>query len=154
MSSHFCCHSVTKSCPTLCDPLCCSTSESSVLCYFPDFAQIHVHSVMSMRWLDSIKHLILCHSLLLLPSTFPSIRTLFNELALCIRWTNYWTFSISLSNENSRLTSFRIDWFDLLADKKTLGNPLQSYNSKASILWCSAFFVIQLSHHSWLLEKS
>ena len=96
-------------------------------------------------------HLILCHPLLLLPSIFPSLS---NELDLCIRWTNYWSFSISLSNENWRLTSFRIDWFDLLADKRTLGSPLQSYNSKASIVWCSAFFVIQLSHHTWLLEKS
>ena len=125
-----------------CDRRYWSTPGSSVLRYFPDFVQIHVHSVMSMRWLDSIKHLILFFFCL---QSFQASEP-FQWIGSCIRWTNYWTFSISLSNENSRLTSFRIDWFDLLADKKTLGSPLQSYSSKASILWCSAFFVIQLSH--------
>ena len=93
-------------------------------------------------------HLILCHPLLLLPSIFPSIRVFSNELALCIRWPKYWSFSftISPSNEYSGLISFRIDWFDLLAGWGTLKSLLQHYSSKASILLCSAFFMVQLLH--------
>ena len=93
-------------------------------------------------------HLILCCPLLLLPSIFPSIRVLSNESALHIRWPKYWSFSfsISLSNQYSGLTSFRIDWFDLLAVQRTLKSLLQHHHLKASILWHSVFFMVQLSH--------
>ena len=93
-------------------------------------------------------HLILCRPLLLLPSIFPSIRVFSNELVLHIRWPKYWSFrfSISPSNEHSGLISFRIDRFDLLAAQGTLKSLLQYHSSKASILWHSAFFMIQLSH--------
>ena len=93
-------------------------------------------------------HLILYRPLLLLPSIFPSIRVFSNELVLPFRWPKYWSFSliISPSNEYSRLISFRMDWLDLLAVQGTLKNPLQHHNLKASILWCSAFFKVQLSH--------
>ena len=90
-------------------------------------------------------HLFLCRPLLLLPSIFPTIRVFSNESALCIRWHKYWSFSfnISLTNEYSRLTSFKMDWFDLLAVQWTLNSPLQYRSSKASILWYSAFFIVQ-----------
>ena len=93
-------------------------------------------------------HLILCHPLLLPPSIFPSIRVFSSESALCIRWPKYrsFSFSISPSNEYSGLISFRIDWLDLLAAQGTLKSLLQHHSSKASILWCSAFFIVQLSH--------
>ena len=93
------------------------------------------------------KHIILYHPLLLLPSTFPSIRVFSNELVLHIRWPKYWvTFSISPSNEYSVLIFFRMDWLDLLAVQGTLKRLLQHHSSKASILWHSAFFTVQLSH--------
>ena len=93
-------------------------------------------------------HLILCHPLLLPPSIFPRIRVLSNELVLCIRWPKNWSFSFSISpsNEYSWLISFRMDWLDLLAVQGTLKSLLQYYSSKASILQCSSFFIIQLSH--------
>ena len=93
-------------------------------------------------------HLILCRPLLLLPSIFPSIRVFSNESVLCIRWPKYWSFSFSIcpSNEYSGLISFRIDCLDLLAVQGTLKSLLQHYSSKASILRCSAFFIVQLSH--------
>ena len=91
-------------------------------------------------------HLVPCLSLLLPPSIFPSIRVSSNELALCIRWPKYLSFSISPSNEYSRLTSFKIDWLDLLAVRRTLKSLLQHHSSKASILQHSAFFMVQLSH--------
>ena len=91
-------------------------------------------------------HLIFCCPLLLLPSVFPSIRIFSNKPALHIRWPKYWSFSISPSNEYSGLISFRIDWFDLLAVQETLKSLLQHHCLKASILWCSAFFMVQLSH--------
>ena len=91
-------------------------------------------------------HLILCRPLLLLPSIFPSIKVFSNELALYIRWPKHWSFSISPFNEYSGLISFRIDWLDLLAVQRTLKSLLQHHSSKASILWCSAFFMVQLSH--------
>ena len=90
--------------------------------------------------------LILCHPLLLPPSIFPSIRVFSSESALLIRWPKYWNFSISPSNEYSGLISFRIDWLDLLAVQGTLKSLLQHHISKASILWCSASFMVQLSH--------
>ena len=93
-------------------------------------------------------HLILCRPLLLLSSVFPSIRVFSNELALCIRRPKYWSFSFSISPsiEYSGLTAFRNDWFDLLTVQGTLKSLLQYHNLKASILWCSAFFVVHLSH--------
>ena len=93
-------------------------------------------------------HLILCRPLLLLPSIFPSIRVFSNEPALHIRWPKYWSFNfiISPSNEHPGLISFRMDWLDLLAVQETLKSPLQQHNSKASIHWRSAFFIVHLSH--------
>ena len=93
-------------------------------------------------------HLIRCFPLLLLPPVFPSIRVFSNELALCIRWPKYWSFSFSISpsNEYSGLFSFRIDWFDLPAAQGTLKSLLQHHSSKASIFWPPAFFMVQLSH--------
>ena len=119
-----------------------------------------------MRWLDSItnsrslpklmsiesvmpsNHLILCRPLLLLPSIFPSIRVFSNESALCIRWPKYWSFSFSITpfNEYSVLISFRMNWLDLLAVQRILKSLLQNRSSEASILQCSAFFIVQLSY--------
>ena len=96
---------------------------------------------MAIKLVMPSNHLILCHPLLLLPSIFPCIRVFSKELVLCIRWPKYWSlsFSISPSNEYSGLLSFRMDWFDLLAIQGTLKSLLQH-------LWCSAFFIVQLSH--------
>ena len=102
--------------------------------------------LMSIELVMPSNHRILCHPLLLLPSTFPSIRVFSDELALLIRWPKYWCFSISPSNEYSGLISFRIDWFDLLAVQGTLKSLLQHHSSKAAILQHSAFFIVQLSH--------
>jgi len=104
--------------------------------------------LMSIELVMPSNHLILCHPLLLLPSIFPSIRVFSNKSALRIRWPKYWSFSISISpsNEYSWLVSFRMDWFDLLAVQWTLKSLLQHHSSKASILQCSAFFMVQLSH--------
>ena len=103
---------------------------------------------MSIELVMPSNHLLLCRPLLLLPSIFPSIRVFSNESALHIRWPKYWSFSsnISQSNEHPGLISFRIDWLDLLAVQGTLKSLLQHHGSKASILWCSAFFILQLSH--------
>ena len=103
---------------------------------------------MSIESVMLSNHLIFCHPLLLLPPVFPSIRIFSNELALHIRWPKYWSFSFSISpsSEYSGLISFRIDWLDLLAVKWTLKSPLQHYNSKASDLRHSPFFMAQLSH--------
>ena len=93
-------------------------------------------------------HLILCRPLLFLPSIFPSIRVFSNQSALRIRWSKYWSFSFNItpSSEHPGLISFRMDWLDLLAVQGTLKSLLQHHSSKASILWCSAFFIVQLSH--------
>ena len=93
-------------------------------------------------------HLILCHPLLLLPSIFPSIRVFSNESALCIRWPKYCSFSFNISptNKHPGLVSFRMDWLDLLSVQGTLKSLLQHQSSKASVLQCSAFFIVQLSH--------
>ena len=101
--------------------------------------------------IDSVmpsNHLILCSPLLLPPSIFPSVRVFSNELVLHIRWPKYWSFSfgISPSNEYSVLISFRMDWLDLLAVQRTLKSLFQHQSSKASVLWCSAFIIVQLSH--------
>ena len=106
------------------------------------------HKPMSIELMMPSKHLILSRTLLLLPSIFPSIRVFSNESALCIMWPKYWSFSfnISPSNDYSRLISFRMDWLDLLAVQRTLKSLLQHHSSKAPILQCSAFFIVQLSH--------
>ena len=108
-------------------------------------------SLLKFTSIESVmlsNHLILCHSLLLLSSVFPIIRVLSDELALHIRWPKYWSFSFSISpsSEHSELISSRIDWFDLLTVPRTLKSLLQYHNSKASILQCSAFFMVQFSH--------
>ena len=103
---------------------------------------------MSIESVMPSNHLILCHPLPLLPSIFPSIKIFSNESALRIRWPKYWSFrfSISPSNEYSGLISFRMDWFDLLAVQESLKSLLQCHSPKASILWRSTFFIVQLSH--------
>ena len=108
-------------------------------------------SLLKFMSIESVmlpNHLILCHPLLLLTSVFPSIRVFSNESALCIKWPEYRTFSFSISptNEYLRLISFRMDWFDLLAVQGTLKSLLQYHSSKASVLWCWTFFMVQLSH--------
>ena len=104
--------------------------------------------LMSIESVMPSTHPILCYPLLLLPSTFPSIRVLSNESVLCITWSKYWSFSftISLSNEYSELISFRMDWLDLLAVQGTLKSLLQQHRSKASVLQRSVSFIVQLSH--------
>ena len=101
---------------------------------------------MSVEVMILSNHLILCCPLLLLPSIFPSIRVFSNQSALLTMWPKYWNFSINPSNEHPGLISFRMDWLDLLAIQGTLKSLLQHHSSKASILWCSAFFIVQLSH--------
>ena len=116
-------------------------------------------SLLKLMFIESMmssNHLILCHPLLLLPSIFPSIRVFSTESALHIRWPKYWSFSfsISLSNEYSGLVSFRMDWLDLLAVQGTLKSFLQHHSSKASILRCSAFFIVHLSHPYMTTRKT
>ena len=103
---------------------------------------------MSIKLVMPSSHLILCRPLLLRPSIFSSIRVFYNESALCIRWPKYWSFSfnISPSNEHPGLIYFRMDWLDLLAVQRTLKSLLQHHSSKGSILQCSAFLIVQLSH--------
>ena len=148
MEVPFCC-SVAQLCPTLCNPMDCSRPGYPVLHHLPDFAQIF----MSIESVMPSNHLILCHPFLFLPSIFPSIRVFSNESVLHIRWTKHWSisFSISSCNEYSGLVSFRIEWLDLLAVHGTLKSILQQHSSKASILQCSAFFMIQLTstHDYW-----
>ena len=102
--------------------------------------------LMSIQSVMSSNYFILCHPLLLLHSIFPSIRVFSNESILCIRWPKYWSFSFSPSNEYSGLISFRMGWLDLLAVQGTLKSLLHHHSSKASVLRCSAFFIVQLSH--------
>ena len=104
--------------------------------------------LMSVESVMPSEHPILCHLLLLPPSIFPIIRVFSNESVLHIRWPKYWTFSCSISpsNEHPGLISFRMDWLDLLAVQGTVKSLLQHHSSKASVLWCSAFFTVQLSH--------
>ena len=103
---------------------------------------------MSIASVILSNHLIICHPLLLLPSIFPSIRVFSTESALCSRWPKYWSFSFSISpsNEYSGLISFRINWLDLLAVQGTLKSLLHQHSPKASILQCSALFIVQVSH--------
>ena len=139
--------SVAQLCRSLCDPMNYSTPAS-----FPTTNSWNLFKLMSIESEMLSNHLIFCCPLLLLPSIFPSIRVFSNESGLHIRWLRYWSFSfsISASNEYSGLISFRIHWLDLLAVQGTL---LQHHGSKALILWCSAFFIVQLSHPTRLLEK-
>ena len=117
-------------------------------------ASLSITNSQSTLRLTSIKsvmpsrHLILCHPLLLLPSIFPSFRVFSNESVLRIRWPKHWSFSFSISpsNKYSGLISFRMDWLDLLAVQEILKSLLQYYSSKVSILWCSSFFMVELSH--------
>ena len=140
----YCCHRLAaKSNPTLCNPMDCITPGCPDPHHLPELAQVHVH------WVDDAiqpSHPLSPISLLALK--LPWIRVFSNESTLRIRWPNYWNFnfSISPSKEYSGLISFRIDWFDLLAVQETLKSLLQHHSSKASILWCSAFFMTQLSH--------
>ena len=135
--------SVTQSCPTLCGSMDCSKPGFPVHHQLPELLKL-----MSIKSVMPYIHLILCSPLLLPPSIFPSIRVFSNELALHIRWPKYWSFSFSLSpsNEYSRLISFRMDWVDLLAVQGTHKSLLQHHSSKASIFLCSALFMVQLSH--------
>ena len=112
--------------------------------------------LMSIKLVMPSSHLILYHPLHLLPPTLPNIRVFPNESALCIRWPKYWsfTFSISPSNEHPGLISFRMDWLGLLEVQGTLKSLLQHHSSKASILWCSAFFTVQLSHPNMTTGKT
>ena len=121
-------------------------------CSTPGFPELaNSWSLLKLMSIESVmpsNPLTLCHPLLLLPSIFPSIRVFSNESVLWIRWPKYWSFSfsISLSNEYSGLISFRMDWLDVLAVQGNLKSLLQHHSSKASILWCSASFIVQLSH--------
>ena len=135
--------SVTQSCPTVCDPMDHSTPGFHVHHQHQGLTQTHVHRARMLS-----NHLILCCPLFLLPSVFPSTRVFSNESVLHIRGPKYWSFSFSIrpSKEYSGLILFRIDWFDLLAVQETLKSLLQHHSSKASILQCSAFYIVQLSH--------
>ena len=149
MNQLHCC-SVAQSCPTLATPW--TSAHQASLSFTITQSLVKLISVESE--MPSYR-LIFCRSLLVLPSIFPSIGVFSNESALCIRWSKYWclSFSISPSNEYSGLISFRIDWFDLLAVQGTLKSLLQHHSSKASILQCSTFLMVQISHPYWLLEK-
>ena len=140
------CYSVAKLCPTLCNPMDCSMPGLPVYHQLLEFTQTHVHWVS-----EPFNHLILCRPLLFPSSIIPSIKVFSSESVLRNRWPKYWSFSfrigsISPSNEYSGLISFRMDWLNLLAVQGTLKSLLQHHSSKASILWRSAFFIVQLSH--------
>ena len=143
------CCSVAQSYLTLCDPMDCST---------PGFLYFTIsQTLLKLKSIDLVmlsNHLIICHPLLLL-SIFPSIRVLSKESAPCIRWPKYWSFSFSVSpsNESSGLIYFIIYWFHL-AVQGTLKSLLQHHSSKALILWCSTFFMVQLSHPYMTIGKT
>ena len=151
------CCSVTQSCLTLCSPVDFRTRGFPVLYHLPEQQQQQqsLLKLMSIESMMTSNHFILCRPLLLLPSIFPSIRVFSNELALHIRWPKYWSFSFSIdpSNEYSGLISFRIDCFDLLAVQSTLKSPLQHRSSKVSLLRCSSFSIVQLSHPYMTIGK-
>ena len=146
--------SVAQSCPTLCHHMNCSTPGLPVHHQLPEFTQTHMHRVG-----DAIHHLFdvvpFCCPLLLLPPIHPSIRVLSNESTLHMRWPKYWSFSFSIipSKEHAELISFRMDWLDLLEVQETLKSLLQDHSVKTSSLQRSAFFTVQLSHPSMILEK-
>ena len=133
--------SVTQSCPTLCNPMDCSTP--GLLSFTNSWSLL---KLMSIELMMLSNHLIFCCPLLLPLSIFPSIRVFSNESVLHIRWPKDWSFSISPSNEYSGLISFRMCWLNLLAVQGTLKSLLQHHSSKASILWHSAFLIVQLSY--------
>ena len=136
-----CCCSVAKSCLIFCNPMDCSTTGSLVLHYHPELLKLKsIESVLPSN------HLILCPHLLLPPSVFPSIRGFSSESVLRNTWSEYWSLSFSPSSEYSGLISFRMDWLDLLVVQGTFKSLLLHHSSKASILQCSAFFIVQLSH--------
>ena len=135
--------SVAQSCPTLCNPMNRSTPGLPVHHQLPSLLKL-----MSIKSVMPSSHLILCHPLLLLPPIPTRIRVFSNESTLHMRWPKYWSFSFSISpsNEHPGLISFRMDWLDLPAVQGTVKSLLQHHSSKASILRCSAFFTVQLSH--------
>ena len=135
--------SVTQLCPTLCDPMDCSMPGLHVHHPLPEFTQ-----TMSIDSGMPSNYLIFCHPLLLLPSIFPSMMVFSNESILCISRPEYWRFRFNISpcNEYSGLISFRMDWLDLPAVQGTLKSLLQHHSSKATILPCQTFFIVQLSH--------
>ena len=137
--------SVTRSCLTLCDPH--EPQHARPPCPSPT-PRVHPKPCPSSWWCHPTISSSNVYPLLLLPLIFPSISVFSNESVLCIRWPKYWSFSFSISpsSEYSGLISFRMDWLDLLAVQGSLKSLLQHHSSKASILWCSAFFVVQLSH--------
>ena len=143
--------SVAQSCPTLCDPMNCSTLVLPVHHQLPEFTQTHVHRVG-----DAIQPSHHCRPLLLLSPITPSIRVFSNESTLCLRWPKYWSisFNISHSKEHPGLISFRRDWLDLLAVQGTLKSLLQHHRSKASIFQRSAFFIDQLSRSYMTTRKN
>ena len=146
----YCC-SVTQSCPIFAIPW--TTAHQASLSFTISQS---LRKLMSIESVMPSNHLVLCHSLLLLPSVFPSIKVFSNDSTLRIRWAKYWNFSFSISpsNDYSRLISFRTDWFDLPVVQRTLKSLLQNYSLKESILWRSAFFMIQLSHPYITTEKT
>ena len=131
--------SVAQSCPTLCNPMDCSSLDSLSFTISQSLLKL-----MSIELVMPPNHLVLCHPILLLPSIFPSIRFFSNESPLRIRWPKYQSFSFNIrpSNGHPGLISFRMDWLDLLAVQGTLKTLLQHHSSKASILRCSAFFIV------------
>ena len=135
--------SVTQSCPNLCDPMECAMPGPLFLTNSQSLLKI-----MSTESVMPSNHLILGRPLLLLPSIPPSIKVFSNESTLRMRWPKYWSFSFRIipSKEIPGLISFRMDWLDLLAAQRTLKSLLQHHSSKTSILWCSAFFTVQLSY--------
>ena len=138
-------HSVAQSLPTLWTPW--TAARQASLSFTISWSLL---KFMSIELVIPANHLILCCPLPFLPSSvFPSIRVFSNESVLRIRWPKYWSFSISPSNEYSGLISLRNDWFDLLAVQGTRKSILQHHSLKASILWCSAVFMVQLSHDYW-----
>ena len=143
--------SITQSCPTLCDPMNRSTPGLPVHHQLPEFTQ----TLTSIESVMPSSHLILCYPLLLLPPILPSIRVFSNESTLHMRWPKYWSFSFSTSpsSEHPGLNSFRMDCLDLLSGQGTLKSLLQHHSSKASILWCSAVFTVQLSHLVVILRE-
>ena len=143
VSLYCCCCSFVKSCPILCNPQ--TVAHQTSLSFSISLSSLKLISIESVM---PSNHFTLCHSLLLLPSIFPSIRVFSKELTLHIRWAKNCSFSLSISpfSEYSKLISFRIDQFDLLAVQRTLRSLLQHHNLKVSILWHSAFFMVQLSH--------
>ena len=143
--------SVAQSCPTLCDPMNCSTQGLPV-----HHNSWNLLKLMPIKSVMPSNHLNLCRPLLLLPSIFPSISVFSSESVVCNRWPKYWSFSFSISpsNEYSGLISFKIDWLDLLAVQRIFKNLQQHHSLKASILWCSTFFIVQKGLGSHIVTYS